>query len=219
MALQDTPIHFVDFEGNASYGIVEFGIATVQNGCISNTYSRLCQAQSAIDLADTRIHGIRYADTQYEKPFTEEWDTFVALRQTGVLAAHYAHFDNQLLKSVWSHPPLSPDFFKCGRRIAQWGPWIDTHKLYVNIFPGWESHKLGILIDRLGLEETLNKLAQTHCANQRRHFHCALYDALAAAVLFIHIKHLSGYQNADLQWFLLHGTVAPEQSLQGELFD
>lgn len=219
MAPQDIAVHFVDFEGNSSYGIVEFGVVTVKNNIISKTYSRLCQAQGPITPAESRIHGIHYSDTQHEAPFVKEWDTFVNFRRTGVLAAHYAHFDNHLLKSIWSHPPFCPDFFNHGKSVAQWGPWIDTHKLYASIFPSWKSHKLSVLIDRLGLQSILDKLAKEHCVSKRREFHCALYDALASAVLFLHTKYFSGYEDVDLRWFLLHSAVAPEQPFQGELFD
>ncbi|MBR1843491.1 MAG: 3'-5' exonuclease, partial [Opitutales bacterium] len=40
-------------------------------------------------------------------------------------------------------------------------------------------------IDGCGLTEVLNNLSERFCPPDRRHYHAALYDALACALLFL----------------------------------
>ena len=47
------------------------------------------------------------------------------------------------------------------------------------------SVSLQLLIDGCGLTEVLNNLGERFCPPERRHWHAALYDALACALLFL----------------------------------
>ena len=38
---KDTPVHFIDFEGNSTSGIIEFGVVTLRGGEIAETRTRL----------------------------------------------------------------------------------------------------------------------------------------------------------------------------------
>ena len=53
-----TPIHFIDFEGSAASGILEFGVVTLQGGGIAATHTRLCRATGPVAADDTKVHGL-----------------------------------------------------------------------------------------------------------------------------------------------------------------
>ena len=213
------PIHFIDFEGNGTCGILEFGVATVVNGEISATRTRICRARGPIDVSDVRLHGIRSVDTEIHRPFSDEWGYFKDLRGTGPLGAHHATFENRLLKMVWPYPPYSPDFHRTGEQVADWGLWIDTCVLYGKLFPKFESHSLEHLIGSFLLQDRLDTLAQSHCPKRRAKYHCALYDALASALLLMHLSILPGFEEISIEWLLTHSSPRGGRSAQLELFD
>ncbi|MFA5264465.1 MAG: 3'-5' exonuclease [Opitutaceae bacterium] len=200
----DQAIHFIDFEGNRSSGILEFGIATVLGGKITDARTRLCSATGRIHSDETEVHGLSAADVAGSPPFSEEWNTFIALRNSGPLAAHYAGTENGLLKAVWPYPRHSPDFTKPGGQSADWGPWIDTASIYAQLYPALDCGKLETLIERCGLQAELDALAASYCPPQRRRYHAALYDALAGALLLAALaRHASIAELTLLQLFSL----------------
>jgi DNA polymerase-3 subunit epsilon len=99
------------------------------------------------------------------------------------LAAHYAGVENALLKGVWPYPRSSPDFARSGERVIEWGPWIDSARIYAQLYPQLDSGKLEVLVATCGLQGELDLLAARFCPPERRRYHAALYDALAGAVL------------------------------------
>jgi DNA polymerase-3 subunit epsilon len=105
------------------------------------------------------------------------------LRERGPLAAHYAGVENALLKGVWPYPRQSPDFARPGERIVEWGPWLDSARIYGQLYPQLASGKLEDVIAACGLQGELDGLAAQFCPVERRRYHAALYDALAGAVL------------------------------------
>ncbi len=111
----ETPVHFIDFEGNRTSGILEFGVVTLQGGAIVTTQTRRCAATGRISPVDSAVHGLRAQDVAAEAPFIEEWPYFAGLRESGPLAAHFAGVENGLLKSVWPNPRTAPDYAQPGR--------------------------------------------------------------------------------------------------------
>ena len=208
MLWTDSPIHFVDFEGNRECGIIEYGVATLLNREIVATQTRLCMAHAEIRSIESQLHGIQYSATQNKNPFSDEWEYFNQLRKSGPLAAHHASTENSLLKVVWPYPNYSPE----------WGPWLDTCAIALNLYPQVLSHKLQDLIDYFDLGHRLDVLTSQHCPSNRRHYHCALYDAIASAVLLIHVGSLSGFENVTLAWLLNRSRSSPSQTEQTELF-
>lgn len=93
-------------------------------------------------------------------------------------------------------------------QIADWGPWIDTRALYAAIYPDLKSHSLGELIRTFALTEPLAQLAAEHCPAPRRKAHCALYDALASALLLLHLGTEDGFEHLTLQWLLEHSAAS-----------
>lgn len=212
------PIHFVDFEGSRDCGIIEFGVATLLHGEITETRTRLCKASAEVRAKESRLHGIQYSDTQNEKPFSEEWDNFTHLRKTGPLAAHHAATENNLIKMAWPYPTYSPDFLNPDQEIAEWGPWIDTCAIAFKLFPQLQSHKLQDLIDFFGLQSSLHKFTRVNCPPRRCHYHCALFDALASAVLLIYIGSLTGFEHVTISWLLNQSRSRSTHAEQKELF-
>ena len=183
MRWTEQPIYFVDFEGSRTSGILEFGVAEVVGGKITGARTRLCRAMGNIRPEDVAVHGLQEAMLADAMPFADEWEYFAGLRERGPLAAHYAGVENGLLKSVWPYPRNSPDFARPGESAIEWGPWIDSARLYAQFYPQFDSGRLETLVAASGLQGELDTLALEHCPADRRRYHAALYDALAGAVL------------------------------------
>lgn len=179
----EQPIYFVDFEGSRGSGILEYGVAEVRGGRVSAVASRLCRATGRVRPEDEAVHGLSERALAAAAPFADDWELFAGLRERGPLAAHYAGVENALLKSVWPYPRSSPDFARPGAGAADWGPWVDSARLYAQFYPQLESGRLETLVARCGLQAELDALAAAGCAPERRRYHAALYDALAGALL------------------------------------
>lgn len=217
----ETPIHFVDFEGNTASGILEFGVVTLRGGEISATRTRLCRPKGRVSAEDTAVHGLRAEALAGTAPFSDEWEYFAGLRESGPLAAHFAHVEHHLLKAVWPYPRNAPDFARPGRTTAEWGPWIDTGRLYPQFFPQLGDGKLEELVERCGLQAGLDARAEADCPADRRNYHAALYDALAGALLLRALLSRPEMAGATLPWLLKMSTLdggKRDALQQGDLF-
>lgn len=216
---KDVPIHVLDFEGGARTGIVEYGVATLFGGEVVETRTRLCAADAPIPRLDTQCHGLHNGDVADSAPFAADADLFLHLRETGLLGAHHAQVEQGLLKAAWPYPRSVPDFASPeSPHLISWGPWIDTHRIAVNWHPALGEHKLGSLIRWFSLEKRLDRLAQKHCPSGRRRYHCALFDAIAAALLLRHLCSSAERATVSLEILVresLSGTRAAER-MQGE---
>ena len=183
MSWIDQPIFFVDFEGSRGSGVLEYGVVGVLRGEIVQTNTRLCGAIGTIRPEDTAVHGLRAEMLGTRRPFADEWEFFAGLRERGPLAAHYAGVENGLLKSVWPYPRNSPDFASPGKSVIDWGPWVDTARLHQQLYPKVESSGLETLVRACAMQPELDTIAAHYCPRDRSHYHCALYDALAGALL------------------------------------
>jgi DNA polymerase-3 subunit epsilon len=152
----------------------------------------------------------------------DEWEFFVHLRERGPLAAHYAGVENALLKGVWPYPRSSPDFARPGEQVVDWGPWIDTARIYGQLYPTLESSgRLEALVQACGLQEKLDAAAADHCPVGRRQYHCALYDALAGALLLANLARDPQVAALTTMQLLALSTLDPrrrEALQQRELF-
>ena len=221
MSWADTPIHFIDFEGNATSGILEFGVVTLQAGRIADVATRLCRATGDISAADTAVHRLSATELQSQAFFTAEWERFAGLRTSGPLAAHFAPAENSLLRRVWPYPREVPDFARPGRTSTEWGPWIDTGRLYPQFFSGLGSIRLEDLVTKNGLQAELDAAARQYCPVNRRHYHAALYDALAGVLLLRALLLRPELAKATIPWLLQMSTADGEKRdalQQGSLF-
>lgn len=222
MPWPDQLIHFVDFEGSTTSGILEYGVVSVRRGEIVAARGRLCRATGRVRAEDTAVHGLDAAVTAGEPPFGEDFEVFAALREGAPLAAHFANAENTLIKSVWPYARTARDFSRDdGATTADWGPWIDTGRLYPQARAAGAPVKLGELVAAEGLRDRLDALAAEICPEGRRHFHAALYDALAGALLLARLAETPGWGDKSLRWLLEHSTLDAgrrEGLRQGELF-
>ena len=215
------PIHFLDFEGSHSAGVVEYGVAVLQGGEVAATATRLCRPRGPIRAEDTAVHGLDAAATAGAAPLADDWELFAGWRQRGPLAAHFAGTENGLLKEVWPYARQSPDFARPGSATNDWGPWVDTGRLIPQMFHGIGSAKLEDLVTRFALADELEALAALHCPPQRRRYHAALYDALASALLLRAALRRPEFAGATIPWLLHLSALDParrEAMQQRELF-
>ena len=221
MSWTDTPIHFIDFEGNTTSGILEFGVVTLQGGGITAAHTRLCRATGRVNAEDTKVHRLSADGLLSEDYFASEWERFAGLRASGPLAAHYAAAEHSLLRKVWPYPREVPDFARPGAASTEWGPWIDTGRLYPQFYPQFGSFRLEDLITKADLQAELDRVARRHCPPARRHYHAALYDALAGALLLLQLLRRPELAAATIPWLLQQSTLDPEKRdalQQGNLF-
>jgi len=219
---KDQLIHFVDFEGSVPSGILEYGVVSLQGGEITAARGRLCRATGRVQPEDAAVHGLDAAAVADQAPFAEDFEVFASLRESGPLAAHFAGAENTLLKAVWPYARRAPDFSRTdGAETAEWGPWIDTGRLYPQARGPGGPARLAELIAAEGLQQKLDLLAAGLCPPERRRYHAALYDALAGALLLGRLGGLPGWGERSLSWLIEHSTFDParrEKIRQGELF-
>ena len=217
----EQPIFFVDFEGSRASGILEFGVVEVRQGKIVSTRTRLCRALGQVRPEDVAVHGLQEAALATCAPFADELHYFLSLRELGPLAAHYAGVENGLLKSVWPYPRSVPDFARPGARLVDWGPWIDSARLYEQLFPQFDSGRLANLVAATGVQGELDRLAAEHCPPDRCRYHAALYDALAGALLLAVLARDPQIAALSLMQVLALSTLDPRKRdalQQRELF-
>lgn len=221
MPWREQLIHCIDFEGSLGSGVVEYGVVSWQAGSIVGTHTRRCRPTGELRPEDVAIHGLSSSLVMEEAPLADDFAYFAELRATGPLAAHFANAESTLIKSVWPYPRQSPDFVRVGAMVLDWGPWIDTGRLYPQIYPNLGSVRLEDLIERCGLQARLDALAAKHCPLSRRHYHAALYDALAAMLLLDRLAQETSLGPRPLSWLLTMSTLDPvkrEALNQSELF-
>lgn len=216
-------IHFVDFEGSTVSGILEYGVVSLRGGEIVAARGRLCRATGRVRAEDTAIHGLDAAATAGAAPFGHDFEVFATLRGSGPLAAHFANAENTLIKSVWPYARAARDFSRedGAETTVEWGPWIDTGRLYPQARGPEAAVRLGELVAAEGLQTRLDELAGEICPGGRRHYHAALYDALAGALLLTRLAEAPGWGDKSLRWLLEHSTLDAgrrEGLRQGELF-
>lgn len=217
----EQPIFFVDFEGSRASGILEFGVVEVHHGKVVSARTRLCRATGRVRPEDAAVHGLREETLATQTPFADEWSYFSSLRELGPLAAHYAGVENGLLKSVWPYPRSVPDFARPGARIVDWGPWVDTARLYEQLFPRFDSGRLESLVQAAGVQGDLDALAAEHAPADRRRYHAALYDALAGALLLAALARDPQIAGLSMMQLLALSTLDPRKRdalQQPELF-
>lgn len=198
-----TPVHIIDFEGSRQSGVVEYGIVTVVGQEITSTYTRICAPEGAIADVDRLQHGISEDRARGEALFSTEWPMISRLRSEGPFCAHNAVVESGLIQGVWARPKSSPNFAEPGAMVADWGPWLDTLYLYRRIYAGLESYRLQELVETFALQSVLDGKATAFCPKDRRKYHCALYDALASALLFARLFDETELKEATLPWLMM----------------
>lgn len=185
MIMEGTPIWVIDFEGSTRTGIVEYGVVElVLTKGIFKTMTHFCRSKQSIPLKDVQCHGISTEMTLREPPFMHEIPTFIQARQNGFFCAHNSIFENTMLNSYCPLPPCKYQLQDAPATVG-WGPWLDTYYLYKHTVVRGQDYRLSSLIRAFNLESDLMALAERFCPKNRRRYHCALFDALASALLLL----------------------------------
>ena len=210
-------IGVLDFEGTVRTGVVEFGMVVTRGASIVETDTATCCPEAELLPEDERAHGLREKDLAGATPFRERLGLFSGLRASvDALGAHHAVVEENLLKAVWPYPPTSDD--KCR---LDWGPWVDTRRLYERLYPHLTDYGLGALVEQFQLGSDLERDARRLCPPERRKLHCALYDALASSLLLTRLLDEPEVADASLAWLLDASAPGHRQRKalsQGDLF-
>jgi DNA polymerase III epsilon subunit-like protein len=221
MRWTEQPVFFIDFEGSLLSGVLEYGVATLLGGRVTATLTRLCAPTGRVRAEDVRVHGLREESLAGREPFSADWEVFASRREKGPLAAHFAGAESSLLRAIWPYPRISPDFARPGGRVVDWGPWIDTGRIYAQLYPGLESGRLEAVVEACGLQADLDALASSHCPAGRRRYHAALYDAIAGALLLGSLTRHPQLASLTVMQLLALSTLDPRRRdsiVQRELF-
>lgn len=213
-------IHVIDFEGSVRTGIVEYGIATLFGGEIVDAATRLCSVRAPIPAEESGVHGIFDEDVRGRAPIDADWELFRDLRRSGLFGSHHAPAEIGMLGSVWPRPGNVPDFsFRDFPPVNDWGPWVDTCRIAQSWFPREPHYKLGMLIERFGLRERTELAARRFCPQNRSRWHCALYDAIAAAILLVNMCEHPSRCRSEIHDLVRESMSAKDftKHIQGEL--
>lgn len=201
---KDIPIFALDFEGSKKIGIVEYGVVEILNGEILRCHTRICAPLGKISQKDSDFFGISNECANLQKPFIDDIEIFRSFRNAGVFASHNSSVEDSMLRAHTPSPGIVQNIWENEKKSASWGPWIDTLRLSKKLYPSIENAKLSELINALRLEKELLCLAKTHCPQKRRNWHCALFDALACALIIAHLYKIPEFENLDILWLLQH---------------
>lgn len=198
--MEEIPIYAIDFEGSLQTGILEYGIVgvTPQDG-IFFTETKLCKNKVAIPANETSCHGLSAEKLESYEDFSQHLDTFLHLRKKALFCAHNAAFENRLLSE---YCPIVPGAYAIScDSDSQWGPWLDTWFLYRKYLKA-QACTVEQLIRFCNLSELLSQLGGKFCPPGRKNFHCALFDALACALLFLNFIRSKEGVGKNLLWLL-----------------
>lgn len=207
------PIYAIDFEGSKNIGIVEYGIAEITGGQISACKTRICAPKSRIGARDAKFFDISNARASANPPFESDLKLFCNMRKSGLFASHNATAEDTLLRDCLPAAPLSQNPLT-GKAGAAWGPYIDTCSLAKKLF-NLNSAKLADVTAALNLQSQLAQKAAEFCPEDRRKWHCALFDAIACALILIKICSFEGFEEVDCNWLLKYSNARAQT--QGSL--
>jgi len=213
------PIFVIDFEGSKELGVVEYGIVELYAGEIISCKTGFCTPRklpSSREAMALEISEIKLSDLDSMERFENLIPEFKAMRNRGLFAAHNAAFEDAMMRSYIPSPCEVPDFVSSNKTVYTWGIWLDSFQFVRNIYPSLKSAKLSDAIMALGFLEKLESLAEKHCPDTRRKWHCALFDALASALLFTEICSQDGFEGVTLPWIAKYS--GNPESTQDSLF-
>lgn len=211
-----TAVYVVDFEGSLKTGVVEFGVVCLEQGSMISTETGMCRPERTQDPRDVLLHGLRDEMLRKQPAFEAYREQFHDYRRRGVLAAHHAVVENGFLAKYWHTVPAGGADGHAYPSLGSWGPWIDSRLVCQRCYRGLPNYGLMSLIRQFSLQAPLDDLAATHCPPDRRKPHCALYDALASALLLLRVQQHAGLGLRD--WVRLSQSGGEPDCAQQEWF-
>ncbi|MDR1907172.1 MAG: hypothetical protein LBQ03_03090 [Puniceicoccales bacterium] len=222
-------IHVIDFEGNRTYGILEYGLVTLKNNVIMDISAANCCKNSSHLTAQFTEHS-RFASNAKEASFEQYLPFFIKKRAEGFFCAHGASVEDRLLRrycltpgeisflpgeygtkntqkifpqeNISTKSQISTATATESMKGISWGPWIDTYKIYRKYYPIAERYEVAELIRHFDLEKKLENLVAKHLIDPALTFHRAPYDALATALLLQNF--INHFQIKDIHFLLDH---------------
>ena len=143
----------LDFEGNLKSGIREIGLVSFMNFKI--TYAKEFIVNESIDLNNILEN----------------------IPKDGFIISHNVMFEKNLIIKTFPYPTFSKGYF------LQWGPWLDTVKIYQKLYPNLPNYDLKNLVAQFLSADGLNKLTSKYCNLKKRKHHNALFDAICCFML------------------------------------
>lgn len=197
----EIPIYAIDFEGSKKIGVVEFGAVGIHLGEIFFANTSMCKPRARIDKKSENLTGISNEEANKFPPFENFEELFVQMRQNGMLAAHNYSAEDSMLRSHIPSPSRVKNFLG-NKDTLSWSPWLDSQNFAKFLDKNLESLKLSDVIKSLNLQDELDVYAEKICEGKRRKWHCALYDALASAIIIkralVEIKDFDEFKSVAL---------------------
>ncbi|MBO6103380.1 MAG: hypothetical protein J6P03_09045 [Opitutales bacterium] len=176
------PIYAIDFEGSKGAGVVEFGAVGIFEGEIFFSETSICAPRAKIDFRSEKLTGISNAEASKHPPFESFAETFISMRQNGLFAAHNFSAEDSMLRSHIPSPGRVKNFLDSSETLS-WAPWLDSIAFAKFLDGALQSLKLSSAASALGITAELDARAAALCPAGRAKWHCALYDALACALI------------------------------------
>ncbi len=155
----------LDFEGNLKNGIREIGVVYFLNFKIIDT--RELVVNKSIDLI-----GILEDISKYQ-----------------FIISHNVMIEKNLITKLFPYP-------KCHtNNLKQWGPWLDTVKIYQKLYPNLSTYDLKFLVAQFLDKNVIDILSSNYCKEDKRKYHNALFDALCSFMLVKRLCDLIDLQN------------------------
>ena len=108
-----------------------------------------------------------------------------------LFVSHNVQIEKNLLKKYLPYPRIMRN-----KNSHEWGPWLDTIKLYKTLYPDLEKYELNTLRD-IFIKDEIKILSTKYCGKGKGKHHNALYDAICTYLL---VKRL--YDKIDFNCFI-----------------
>ena len=168
LILRDCRFTAIDFESaGAAPGRtdapVQIGLAAWSPSLgYGDTFMSYLRTDQPVTWAARKVHGIGPEHLAEAPPLLSLWPELKARLAGAVVVAHGKGTEKRFLRTFPGHG---------------FGPWIDTLLLSRAAWPDLKDHSLGAVSSARGLVETVNTIVPG------KHWHDALYDAVASLVL------------------------------------
>jgi DNA polymerase III subunit epsilon len=174
----------IDFESAGSApgktdAPIQIGIARMEGTALvpTGTLHSYLKTDRAVTWVARKVHGISDQDLAGAPSLAQLWPDIRKLMENRIIVAHSSATERRFLRLFPTHG---------------FGPWLDTLPLAREIYPDLPSHRLGDLVDALGLHSEL-----AHACPGLQ-WHDALYDATASLVLLRHLIKAGQLESAPL---------------------
>lgn len=147
MMIPNTVVFDIETPNAHNDRICSIGIATIEDGVITQSFSYLVNPEADFDDANISIHGISPDMVRGADIFPEIWENISYLFEQCHVAGHNVIFDLSVLKKTLCHYGISADPIKyfCTMHIAK------------AVCPNMENYRLGTLCNAFNIPLTAHK--------------------------------------------------------------